>query len=111
MPPRFRYVRAVEYAIQVARGLAAAHAAGIIHRDLKPENICVTPDNNIKILDFGLAKLTERDAPLATGVGFDNTQPGMLLGTIGYLAPEQNGPNTRQNEGSADTRKQGESTT
>jgi serine/threonine protein kinase len=85
--------KAVEYAVQVARGLAAAHAAGVVHRDLKPENIWVTPDNQIKILDFGLAKLTPLDAvskaPLATGIGFDNTEPGMVLGTIGYLAPEQ----------------------
>ena len=85
--------KVVEYAVQVARGLAAAHAAGIVHRDLKPENIWITPDGHVKILDFGLAKLTERDvgsrAPLATGMGFSYTEPGMLLGTIGYVAPEQ----------------------
>jgi serine/threonine protein kinase/Tol biopolymer transport system component len=85
--------KAVEYGGHVARGLAAAHAAGIVHRDLKPENIWITPDGHVKILDFGLAKLTERDAgssaPLATGVGFSYTEPGMLLGTIGYIAPEQ----------------------
>jgi serine/threonine protein kinase/Tol biopolymer transport system component len=84
--------KAVQYAVQVARGLAAAHAAGIIHRDLKPENIWVTSDNHVKIFDFGLAKLTEREAmsrgSSVTGIGFD-TQPGMLLGTIGYLSPEQ----------------------
>jgi len=83
--------RAVEYAIQMARGLAAAHDKGIVHRDLKPENIFVTADDRVKILDFGLAR---QDAP-AGGSGTlaptlnSPTEPGTVLGTVGYMAPEQ----------------------
>jgi eukaryotic-like serine/threonine-protein kinase len=84
--------KAIEYAIQLARGLAAAHDKGIVHRDLKPENVFVTADGRVKILDFGLAKLTEREA-VPAGVSEaatkSNTQAGMVLGTIGYMAPEQ----------------------
>jgi serine/threonine protein kinase/Tol biopolymer transport system component len=81
--------RVVAYALQIARGIAAAHARGIVHRDLKPENVMITRDDHIKILDFGLAKpvdTTSMDRTVATGVA---TAAGMVLGTFGYMAPEQ----------------------
>jgi Tol biopolymer transport system component/predicted Ser/Thr protein kinase len=83
--------KAIDYALQVARGLAAAHEKGIVHRDLKPENLFITNDERVKILDFGLAKLTRpegdvgEDAPTVQV----NTEPGQIMGTVGYMSPEQ----------------------
>ena len=83
--------KAIDYGVQIAHGLAAAHEKGIFHRDLKPENLFVTKDGRVKILDFGLAKLTqpqsgsERNAPALT----EDTEAGVVMGTVGYMSPEQ----------------------
>ena len=85
--------KAVGYARQIAAGLSAAHERGVVHRDLKPENIFVTKDGRVKILDFGLAKL--KPAKLAGGVDTEAptqkplTDPGVVMGTVGYMSPEQ----------------------
>jgi Tol biopolymer transport system component len=85
--------KAIEYAVQIAKGLAAAHEKGIIHRDLKPENLFLTRDGRVKILDFGLAKLTQTEGPggqqtnLPTATA--GTEAGVVMGTLGYMSPEQ----------------------
>jgi Tol biopolymer transport system component len=83
---------ALDFGEQIARGIAAAHAAGIIHRDLKPENLFLTKDGRCKILDFGLAKIAQVPSASADDptVSFDDmTSPGRVLGTVGYMSPEQ----------------------
>src|SRR5438132_7973965 len=85
--------KAIDYALQIARGLAAAHEKGIVHRDIKPDNIFITDDGRVKILDFGLAKLTSASdgVPSQTEVPTRkvNTDPGTVMGTMGYMSPEQ----------------------
>jgi len=84
--------RVIDYALQVARGLAAAHEKGIVHRDLKPENLFLTNDGRVKILDFGLAKLTRPETERGSGDAPTvqvATEAGVVMGTAGYMSPEQ----------------------
>src|ERR1700683_245931 len=83
--------KALDYSLQIANGLAAAHEKGIIHRDLKPENLFLTKDGRLKILDFGLAKLIQSEPSVQTSLRTvtHGTEAGMVLGTAGYMSPEQ----------------------
>jgi Tol biopolymer transport system component len=83
--------KALDYALQIAHGLAAAHEKGIIHRDLKPENLFITKDGRVKILDFGLAKLIQPEpgAHTSLATATQATEAGVVMGTAGYMSPEQ----------------------
>src|SRR5437879_3297468 len=85
--------KAINYALQIARGLAAAHEKGIVHRDIKPDNVFITHDGRVKILDFGLAKLTgtsdRTQSQTEVPTRKVNTDPGTVMGTMGYMSPEQ----------------------
>src|SRR5271157_6048249 len=83
--------KALDCALQIAHGLAAAHEKGIIHRDLKPDNLFVTKDGRVKILDFGLAKLTQVEPGTSTSMATatHGTEAGLVMGTAGYMSPEQ----------------------
>jgi serine/threonine protein kinase len=80
---------AVDYARQIANGLVAAHDLNVVHRDLKPENVFITADGRVKILDFGLAKCRNDTLGVPSLGSSESTQPGTILGTVGYMAPEQ----------------------
>ena len=85
--------KAIDFALQISHGLAAAHEKGIVHRDLKPDNLFITNDGRVKILDFGLAKLTGAGNTELSQSGIPtrrvDTDPGKVMGTVGYMSPEQ----------------------
>jgi len=81
--------RVVDYALQIAHGLIAAHEKGIVHRDLKPENVFVLNDDRVKLLDFGLVKLLEPESANDDDTRQRGTSPGTVMGTAGYMSPEQ----------------------
>jgi serine/threonine protein kinase len=84
--------KAIEYGVQIAEGLAAAHERGVVHRDLKPENVFITKDGRVKVLDFGLAKLAQNSSvrtPEGASVTSSHTAAGVVMGTASYMAPEQ----------------------
>lgn len=82
--------KTIDYAVQIAHGLAAPHEKGIVHRDLKPENLFITNQGRVKILDFGLAKINEvKDTSGSEPTLAQATEPGMVMGTVGYMSPEQ----------------------
>jgi Tol biopolymer transport system component len=86
----FALRKSLDCAVQIANGLAAAHDAGVVHRDLKPENILLTRDGHIKILDFGLARMSaSRTAAVGAETLTIHTEPGVVMGTVGYMSPEQ----------------------
>ena len=86
----FALRKSLDCAVQIANGLSAAHDAGVVHRDLKPENILLTRDGHIKILDFGLARMSaSRTAAVAAETLTIHTEPGVVMGTVGYMSPEQ----------------------
>jgi serine/threonine protein kinase len=80
---------ALEIATQIASALASAHARGIVHRDIKPENVMIRPDGYVKVLDFGLAKLTAHIGSAEQPTVGIKTEPGMVMGTMQYMSPEQ----------------------
>lgn len=84
-----KMTEALEIALQMTSALAAAHQAKIVHRDIKPENVMIRNDGYIKILDFGLAKLAERESVDSEAVTLAETDPGVVMGTVGYMSPEQ----------------------